>query len=137
MNRFYANMKRALLVIISTLFISLGFSQTYTALNGPYGGSPRKIIDGGAGTLFSIVQSNGVLKSTNGGATWTASNTGLTNLFVNDLIRDSGTGKLYALTSSQVFTSTDNGANWVLAANTGFSSGQFIRKTSTFLFIVG
>lgn len=137
MNRFYANMKRALLVIISTLFISLGFSQTYTALNGPYGGSPRKIIDGGAGTLFSIVQSNGVLKSTNGGATWTASNTGLTNLFVNDLIRDSGTGKLYALTSSQVFTSTDNGANWVLAANTGFNSGQFIRKTSTFLFIVG
>lgn len=137
MIRFYTHMKRVVLSLFLALITSICFSQTYTALNGPYGGSPRKIIDAGAGTLLGIVWANGVLKSTNGGATWTASNTGLANLYLNDIIRDSGTGKLYALSSNQVFTSTDNGANWVLAANTGFSSGLFIRKTSTFLFIVG
>lgn len=136
MNRFYLDMKRTIFGLIFLFGFGIGYAQTYTALNGPFGGSPRKIVDGGGGTIYSIAQSSGVLKSTNGAASWTASNTGLTNLNLNDLIRDSGTGKLYALTSSQLFTSTDNGTNWVLAANTGFSSGLFIRKTSSFLFIV-
>lgn len=137
MNRRYFNMTKRLLIILFSSIASLAFAQNYTALNGPYGGSPRKIVEAGAGTLLGIVPSNGVLKSTNGGSTWTASNTGLTNLNINDIIRDSGTGKLYAIGWSQLFTSTDNGTNWVLTANSGFANGYFIQKTSTFLYIVG
>lgn len=111
-------------------------AQNYTALNGPFGGSPSKIIETG-GFLLSIANANGVLKSTNGGASWTSSNTGLTNLYINDITKDAVSGKLYAVSYSQLFTSTDNGATWTLTANSGFVNGIFIRKTTSFLYIVG
>ncbi|NJN41031.1 MAG: hypothetical protein HC811_01045, partial [Flammeovirgaceae bacterium] len=130
-------MKRLVIVLlVSSLVFFTGYSQNYTALNGPYGGSPSKIVSTGS-ALISIVYSAGVFKSTDGGGTWTPSNTGLgTDLYPNDLIRHAATGKLYYLTSNKLYTSTNDGANWTLTANSGFSSARFIRKTTSFVFII-
>jgi len=127
---------KKLLPILFALTGLIVQAQNYTALNGPYGGSPRKIIEAG-GFLLAIATNNGVLKSTNGGASWTSSNTGLTNLNIIDITKDAVSGKLYAVAYSQLFTSTDNGATWTLTANSGFVNGIFIRKTTSFLYIVG
>lgn len=86
---------------------------------------------------MGLVTGQGIMKSSNGGLSWTASNTGLTNLYLQDLHRDALTGKLYALGYSQLFTSVDNGVTWALTANSGFATGRFIRKTTSFVFIVG
>lgn len=111
-------------------------TQTYTALNGPYGGSPKKIISAGA-NLLAIMDGAGVLKSSDNGSTWTTSNTGITDLNLRDITRDASSGKLYAIGYNRLFTSTDNGNNWTLTANSGFTDTRFIRKTASFLFIIG
>src|SRR5204862_1753586 len=69
----------------------------------------------------------GVSKSTDGGATWTASNTGLTNTEVNVLAIDPQTPAiLYAGTYYDgVFKSTDGGATWT-ASNTGLPSNNHV-----------
>ena len=55
----------------------------------------------------------GVWKSTNGGTTWTASNTGMGNKTVGMLLmKPSNHNELLAATSSGVYRSTDAGANW-------------------------
>jgi photosystem II stability/assembly factor-like uncharacterized protein len=55
----------------------------------------------------------GVFKSTDGGAFWSASNTGLTDLVVGALTLDPQTPTtLYAATSTGVFKSIDGGAHW-------------------------
>ena len=115
---------------------SLLWAQNYTALNGPYIGTPTKIVSAG-GNLLAIVYGQGVMKSTDGGLNWTASNSGLTNLYLEDIHRDALTGKLYLVGYSQLFTSTDNGATWTLTANSGFIQGRFVRKTTSYVFIVG
>jgi len=63
---------------------------------------------------------DGVLKSTDGGANWSAVNTGLTNLSVISLAIDSQTPTtLYAGTAgSGAFKSTDGGGTWA-AVNSG------------------
>ncbi|HOO11228.1 MAG TPA: hypothetical protein PKW06_14920, partial [Cyclobacteriaceae bacterium] len=115
---------------------SMLWAQNYTALNGPYIGTPTKIVSAG-GNLLAIVYGQGVMKSTDGGLNWTASNSGLTNLYLEDIHRDALTGKLYLVGYSQLFTSTDNGATWTLTANSGFIQGRFVRKTTSYVFIVG
>jgi photosystem II stability/assembly factor-like uncharacterized protein len=128
-------MKR-LITIYLTFFVLIAEAQNYTALNGPFMGSPSKIIEAG-GAMLGIAYSSGVLKSTNGGITWTQSNTGLTNLYLNDITKDALSGKLYVVAHNQLFTSADNGATWSLTANSGFTSARFIRKATSFLYIVG
>jgi photosystem II stability/assembly factor-like uncharacterized protein len=132
----YSDMIKLYFSSILIFLAGVGFAQNYTALNGPYTGTPTKIISTGS-SLLGLVYANGVLKSTDGGITWTTSNTGLTNLYLNDITRDALSGKLYAVSYSQLFTSTDNGANWTLTANSGFLNSRFIRKATSFLYIVG
>lgn len=61
----------------------------------------------------------GVFKSTDGGSSWIASNTGLTDLVVGVLTMDPQTpATLYAATLAGVFKSTDGGAHWT-ASDTG------------------
>jgi photosystem II stability/assembly factor-like uncharacterized protein len=70
----------------------------------------------------------GVFKSTDGGAHWTASNTGLTRCFVDDItlpcsvttlaIDGTAPATLYAGATIGVFKSVDGGAHWVFL-NTG------------------
>jgi PKD repeat protein len=57
----------------------------------------------------------GVMKSTDAGATWQLSNTGMGNRIVGDLLIDNQNPQvLYAGTTSGLFKTTDGGANWVL-----------------------
>lgn len=129
-------MVKKCLILFLLCLPAILWAQNYTALNGPYIGTPTKIVSAG-GNLLGLVYGQGVMKSTNGGLNWTASSTGLTNLYLNDLTIDALTGKLYAIGYSQLFTSVDNGATWTLTSNSGFQQSRFIRKTTSFVFIVG
>ena len=75
-------------------------------------------------TLYAGTGGGGVFKSTNGGAAWSAVNTGLTSTVVNALAIDPVTpSTLYAGTrDGGVFKSTNAGANWS-AVNTGVTNG--------------
>ena len=76
----------------------------------------------GTGTIFMGAIVGGVRKSVDGGITWSAVNTGLTNLSVLALAMDtSGPQTLYAGTSgSGLFKTVDGGATWQnLTAITG------------------
>jgi PKD repeat protein len=55
----------------------------------------------------------GVMKSTNSGSTWSASNSGMGSLTVSKLlINPSNTSILIAATSAGIYRSTNSGANW-------------------------
>lgn len=81
--------------------------------------------DGEAGDTRSI----GVLKSTNGGATWNA--TGLTNAVQNYflvrklLINPSNTQIVLAATTSGIYRTTNGGTNWTLVNNQGTYDLEF------------
>ena len=64
------------------------------------------------GTLYAVIGNQGVLKSTDGGVTWTAANAGLEG-GVRALAIDPLTPAiLYAAATSGVFKSIDGGASW-------------------------
>jgi photosystem II stability/assembly factor-like uncharacterized protein len=57
----------------------------------------------------------GVYKTTNGGATWSASNTGMGNrLVIEMLILPTNTQTIIAATNNGIYKSTNGGANWSL-----------------------
>jgi hypothetical protein len=77
--------------------------------------------------LFAGTEGDGVLRSTNKGASWTAVNTGLTNTTVYALTV-SGTSLLSG-TSGGVFLSTNNGTSWI-EVNTGLTN-KYVRALAT------
>jgi photosystem II stability/assembly factor-like uncharacterized protein len=74
-------------------------------------------------TLYAGTFNAGVFKSTDGGITWEATNTGLTDLKVQTLVIDpSSPMTVYVGTQSAgVFRSTSGGGNWT-ASNTGLTN---------------
>jgi photosystem II stability/assembly factor-like uncharacterized protein len=73
-------------------------------------------------TLYAGTYGGGVFKSTDGGATWSAVNTGLTNKSVWALAIDpTAPNTLYAGTYGGVFKSTNGGASWS-AVNSGLTN---------------
>jgi photosystem II stability/assembly factor-like uncharacterized protein len=88
--------------------------------NGPNGQQIRALaIDpANPATVYAGTYGGGVFKSTDGGGSWTATNTGLTSTSVNALAIDPSTPViLYAGTSEGgVFKSINGGASWI---NTG------------------
>ena len=82
-------------------------------------------------TLYAGLSPDGVFKSTDGGQSWTAMNTGLTSITVRDIALDPrNPSTLYASTAEgvfktspagAVFKSTDGGASWT-AMSTGLTS---------------
>ena len=94
--------------------------------HGPYGGVIRALAINPAApsTLYAGTNvagtGGGVFKSTNGGASWSAVNSGLTETKVWALaINPTTTSTLYVATNyGGVFKSTNAGASWS-AANTG------------------
>jgi hypothetical protein len=71
-------------------------------------------------TLYAGTYGGGVFKSTDGGATWSAVNTGLSNKSVWALAIDpTAPNTLYAGTYGGVFKSTDGGASWSANGLTG------------------
>jgi hypothetical protein len=65
-------------------------------------------------TLYAGTGGFGVFKSTNGGANWAASSTGIISSLINQLVLDPGRPNiLYAATaSSRVFRSANSGVSW-------------------------
>lgn len=127
-----------ILWVVVTAVTANGQVTNYTQLAGPYGGSPSKIISGStASKLVGIINGTGIVISSDGGSTWSVSNSIITNLSPRDIYRDDVSGKIYALYTSQLYSSSDDGVTWTLVANSGFTNGQFIRKSSTYFFIVG
>jgi pimeloyl-ACP methyl ester carboxylesterase len=73
-------------------------------------------------TLYAGTPLEGVFKSTDAGATWSAANVGLPDAGVYALATDPGTPQtLYAGTLRGVFKSTDGGSTWN-ALNTGLNT---------------
>jgi hypothetical protein len=74
-------------------------------------------------TYYSGSLSNGLYKSTDGGGSWSAANTGLSTDTVSGLVVDPSTSlTVYARTQSNgVYKSTNGGASWS-AVNTGLTS---------------
>jgi uncharacterized repeat protein (TIGR01451 family) len=75
--------------------------------------------------LYQATVGQGVLKSMDGGRTWTAVNNGLTNRRILSFAIDPLSGVLYAGTADGVFKSADMGQNWTLI-NDGLTD-PFIR----------
>ncbi len=89
----------------NTLYISTGFFDREAANSDPAAGTP-----GG----------EGILKSTDGGQTWTAVNTGLGNLYVTSLFMHptnpevllAAAGNIQYNANGGVYLTTDGGASW-------------------------
>jgi len=87
--------------------------------NGPYGGNVNSFAVTGT-NLFAGTFGDGVYLSTNNGSSWSAVNTGLTNLNVQTLAVN-GTNLFAGTRNGGIFLSTDNGTNWS-ASNTGLTT---------------
>ena len=94
--------------------VALAGVNTWTT-HGPEGGIiyALAIDPSSPATLYAGTDSNGVYKSVNGGASWTAVNAGLTNTTVLALAVDpSAPAKIYAGTFGGAFKSIDGGGSW-------------------------
>lgn len=124
---------------VSTILYATAFDQTRT-----YPGGTFKSEDGGASwtrlsPMFLAVavdprnsstlygnSGDSIWKSTDGGATWNASNAGLPAMSVRALAIDSqAPATIYAAGDGGVFQSTDGGANW-----TDFNQGLINRSVN-------
>ncbi|WP_160118594.1 FG-GAP-like repeat-containing protein [Chryseotalea sanaruensis] len=129
-------MKKYILIFLTALSLS-GFAQTnYTALNGPYGGGLEAMVFSNS-RLVGLSNVQGIVISDDGGATWTTSNTGITDPYnLRNIERDPVSGKLYAVSYSRLYSSTDGGSNWILVSANGFNDAKFLRiSPNGFLFI--
>jgi hypothetical protein len=70
-----------------------------------------------SGDIFIGTKGGGVYRSIDNGATWTAINNGLSNLYVQCLTMSPNGSSLYAGTQNEVFFSADNGATWTAITN--------------------
>ncbi len=61
----------------------------------------------------------GVYKTTDGGATWVASNTGITTKTVSKLVFGANTNTIFAATSGGVYRSTNGGTTWIIKSVVG------------------
>ena len=122
-------LRKVLLTGLLTLLITSQAGTVSAGTNvwtsiGPEGGqiSSLAIDPTNPSTLYAGTWGGGVFKSTNGGAAWSAVNTGLTGIYVYALAIDPATpGTLYAGTYGGVFKSTNGGAAWS-AVNTGLTT---------------
>ena len=110
------------------LLWGLGSGSAAWAVNawepsGPWGGDVQSLaVHSDGQTVWAGTNDGGVFKSTDGGAHWSATNTGLANLDVRSLALHSDGQTVWAGTyGGGVFKSTDGGANWS-AAHTGLGN---------------
>ena len=88
---------------------------------GPFGGNFKAIaIDpSNSQTVYAGTDGDGgVFKSTNGGASWTAANSGMTDTYVYSLAIDpTNSQTIYVGTLGGVFKSTNSGTSWKATSN--------------------
>ncbi|TRZ92789.1 MAG: choice-of-anchor D domain-containing protein [Rhodocyclaceae bacterium] len=96
--------------------VLVGFSGAWSQTGGPGGGLVQALaIDPATpATLYAGTNEAGIFKSANGGTSWTAINSGVTDWNIHALAIDPITpSKLYARTASgMTFRSTDSGGVW-------------------------
>jgi hypothetical protein len=110
-------MKKILSIIKIKGFVCLLFvlgaipvlSQTWSTVNGPTGGSVRKIEADANGKVYALTAGNAVYASTNGGSSWTKITTAINS--IHGFALDGST--IYIMEWSNVYASTDGGVNWV------------------------
>ena len=103
--------------LTGVVLLGPAIQKSYAQTGGPPGGAVRALaIDPSTPTTVyaGVYYGGGVFKSTNGGTSWTAVNSGLPNTYINTLAIDPFTpATLYAGTSSRgVFKSTNGGTSW-------------------------
>lgn len=102
------------------LYTSTDFGDTWTKItSAPLAGLKVTgiVVSGSVILAGTNKNDNGVLASNDGGTTWIASNTGITDLDINALTKIGST--IFAATGSGIFKSTDDGATWALTTTTG------------------
>ena len=113
------------LVFAPMLLASVTWQQT----GGPTGGSIHVLtIDPtNSQTIYAGTEFGGLYKSTNGGSSWTAVNSGLTNLIIYSIAVDpTNSQTIYAGTQfGGVFKSTNGGSSWT-AVNSGLTSSTIL-----------
>jgi photosystem II stability/assembly factor-like uncharacterized protein len=117
------------LTLIGVLLAASSVSRTKAGTNswttnGPSGGQISALLIDPIfpATLYAATQGLGVFKSTNGGGSWNAVNTGFTTPDINSLAIDpANPSTLFAGTTSGVFKSTNGGGSWN-TVNTGLTN---------------
>jgi len=93
-----------------TLWKSSDSTATWGPIdNAPFGQITTLLAD--SGKLYAASFDGGLFFTTDGGATWTAANQGLTGGTIYKMARD-GSGALYAGTANGVFKSSDGAKTW-------------------------
>jgi len=110
------SMKNILQVCILIYFIICSntlYSQTdiWEQTGGPVNGNIQRLIVTSNDHLFAVNRDSGIFRSTNNGTTWTAVNSGITNLDIRALVVNVD-GSIYA-GGDGVFRSTNNGSLWI------------------------
>jgi len=102
--------KTFIFLLILIISANVLYSQ-WSSIDGPKGQyvSLSSITVSGA-YMFATSQLNGIYLSQDGGTSWTATNTGLTELSVRYLKIDSP--NIYAVTGQNAYISTNNGTSW-------------------------
>src|SRR5438105_5467047 len=115
-------------LLVTSRMTAEGGINSWTRI-GPEGGAIAALaIDPMTPGVLYAAAGGGVFKSTNGGASWSAVNTGLPNSsYVSVLAIDPQTpATLYAGTYRGIFKSTDGGGSWS-AVNTGLPNFSLVQ----------
>ncbi|HET9029831.1 MAG TPA: hypothetical protein VFN49_06610 [Candidatus Aquilonibacter sp.] len=87
---------------------------------------------GGTGTEDGVTTDTGIFKTSDGGASWSAANAGLTDTTINSLIFDPQANALYAATETGgIFRSTDGANSWQQVSNVA-GVRQIVQAGGTF-----
>src|SRR5574341_1188473 len=79
------------------------------------------VIDPTVSTTLYVGTEHGVFKSTDGGGTWTVSNTGLKDTEITALVLDpSNSQTLYVATKDGTFKSLNGGETWTLVSDLAY-----------------
>ncbi|UPU37859.1 putative Ig domain-containing protein [Geomonas paludis] len=108
-----------LVLLITPAVAATSWQQT----GGPNGGQIRSVAIDPANNqiLYAGTNGAGVFKSNNGGGSWSAVNSGLTDTDVRRVVIDPANSQsLYVSTGTGVFKSTNGGSSWS-AANSGLN----------------
>ena len=130
-------------VVVAAVLACIAFSGPATAgqdrfisqihIDGAQGGHVRSIetFSGSSGLAFAAIEGGGVYKTDDGGATWTESDTGITDKRLRAVrAKPASTSVLYAGADGGAgfFRSTDGGATWQ-ASNSGLGT-HFVKNVS-------
>ncbi len=114
-------------VLMSCILFIFGgqpaFAQTdfWKSTGGPNAGLIKAFDINASGDIFTGTEGGGVFRSSNDGTSWTARNTGLTNLVVECFAINSSSHVFAGTDGGGLFRSTNNADNWT-ARNTGMTN---------------